>query len=86
MNKIYDIGKKRSIVYGVFMFFVNLFAFGSILAVLWYGGSLVLDNELTVGNLTSFLMYTITMTVGLLSAGGTLNDIISAVGIAEKLF
>ena len=31
-------------------------------------------------------MYTVTMIVGLLSAGGTLNDIISAVGIAEKLF
>jgi ABC-type multidrug transport system fused ATPase/permease subunit len=27
-----------------------------------------------------------TMTVGLLSAGGTLNEIVSAVGIAEKLF
>jgi ABC-type multidrug transport system fused ATPase/permease subunit len=31
-------------------------------------------------------MYTITMTVGMLAAGGTLNEIVSAVGIAEKLF
>ena len=86
MNKIYEIGKKRAFYYGIFMFFSNIFAFGSILAVLWYGGSLVQDHELSVGNLTSFVMYTITMTVGLLSAGGTLTDIISSVGIAEKLF
>ena len=68
------------------MLFVTILSFGSILAVLWYGATLVVDGEITVGNLTSFVMYTVTMAVGLLSAGGTLNDIISAVGIAEKLF
>ena len=31
-------------------------------------------------------MYTLTIAIGLLTAGGTLNDIISAVAIAEKLF
>jgi len=86
MNKIYGIGKERSFIYGIFMFFVTIFSFGSILAVLWYGATLVVDGEITVGNLTSFVMYTVTMSVGLLTAGGTLNDIISAVGIAEKLF
>ena len=68
------------------MLFVTILSFGSILAVLWYGATLVVDGEITVGNLTSFVMYTVTMSVGLLSAGGTLNDIISAVAIAEKLF
>jgi len=86
MTKIYGIGKERSIIYGIFMLAVTILSFGSILAVLWYGATLVIDGELTVGNLTSFVMYTVTMTVGLLSAGGTLNDIISAVGIAENLF
>ena len=86
MNKIYGIGKERSFIYGIFMFFVTIFSFGSILAVLWYGATLVVDGEITVGNLTSFVMYTVTMSVGLLTAGGTLNDIISSVGIAEKLF
>jgi hypothetical protein len=39
--KIFGIGKKKSLLYGFFMCGVNLFAFGSILAVLWYGGTLV---------------------------------------------
>jgi len=60
--------------------------FGSILAVLWYGGILVENNEITIGELTSFVMYTITMATGIVTAGGTLNDIISAVAIAEKIF
>ena len=66
MNKIYGIGKERSFIYGIFMFFVTIFSFGSILAVLWYGATLVVDGEITVGNLTSFIMYTVTMSVGLL--------------------
>ena len=86
MTKIYGIGKERSIIYGIFMLFVTILSFGSILAVLWYGATLVVDGEITVGNLTSYVMYTLTIAIGLLTAGGTLNDIISAVAIAEKLF
>ena len=86
MTKIYGIGKERSIIYGIFMLAATIFLFGSILAVLWYGATLVVDGEITVGNLTSYVMYTLTIAIGLLTAGGTLNDIISAVAIAEKLF
>ena len=68
------------------MLAATIFLFGSILAVLWYGATLVVDGEITVGNLTSYVMYTLTIAIGLLTAGGTLNDIISAVAIAEKLF
>jgi ABC-type multidrug transport system fused ATPase/permease subunit len=29
--------------------------------MVWYGGQLVLDHELTIGQLTSFLFYTVTI-------------------------
>ena len=86
MTKIYGIGKEKSIIYAIWVLASTIFLFGSILVVLWYGATLVVDGELTVGNLTSFVMYTLTIAIGLLTAGGTLNDIISAVAIAEKLF
>ena len=36
--------------------------FGVILAILYYGGTLVIDGELSVGDLSSFVLYTLTMT------------------------
>lgn len=86
MLKIYGIGRSKSILYATFSGSVNILAFGAILSVLWYGGSLVYDGKLSIGNLTSFVMYTVTLSVGLISIGTTLNDIMTAVAVAEKLF
>jgi len=47
---------------------------------------MVLDNKLTTGQLSSFILYTITLSAGLLAVGGVSNMIITAVGISEKLF
>jgi len=52
--------------------------------VLWYGGTMVIDGKLTTGKLSSFVMYAITLSVGILGATGVLNLIITAVGVAEK--
>lgn len=76
-------GRKKSILYGVFIFVTILLGNGAILTVLWYGGEMVLDNKITTGDLTSFVLYTITLSIGVLAGGGMLNIIISAVGIAE---
>lgn len=54
--------------------------------MLWYGGNLVLDGKLSIGNLTSFVMYTITLSVGLVASGSIISVIITAVGVAERLF
>ena len=59
---------------------------GALLCVIWYGGEMVLDNKLTTGQLSSFILYTITLSAGLLAVGGVSNMIITAVGISEKLF
>ena len=44
MVKIYGIGKSKSLLYATFSGSINILAFGAILSVLWYGGSLVYDN------------------------------------------
>jgi ATP-binding cassette subfamily B protein len=63
-------------------------AFGNtlILSILYYGGQLVIEGELTIGDLTSFVLYTITITLGFGSITGILNQTISAMGIAENIF
>lgn len=53
------------------------------LAILWYGGKLTIDEEIDIGDLSSFILYTLTLIMGLISAGNIINVIITAIGIAE---
>ena len=84
--KTYAIGRKRAFLNGSFMGGFSTLAFGAVLGVLWYGGYMVIKDKLSVGELSSFILYTITMSVGLVASGGVLNQMITAVGVAEKLF
>ena len=59
----------------------TIFANTLILVILYFGGSLVMDGSLTIGDLTSFVLYTITLTVGFASVSGIVNQLISAIGI-----
>ena len=64
----------------------TVFANALILIILYFGGSLVIDGQLSIGDLTSFVLYTITLTVGFASVSGILNQLISAIGICEHIF
>jgi len=53
------LAKKRSIVYGAFAGIIMTTAYASLLAVLWYGGKQVLLQNISVGDLLAFVMYTV---------------------------
>jgi ABC-type multidrug transport system fused ATPase/permease subunit len=65
---------------------MTLFANFLILSILYFGGQLVIEDELSIGDLTSFVLYTITLTIGFASLSGILNQTISAIGICEHIF
>lgn len=60
--KAYDIGNKLAILGSTFMSIGIFLGYGVVLAILYYGGILVIEQELTIGDLSSFVLYTITMT------------------------
>lgn len=77
----------RRVNYG--SFFVGIVSFSALGAgslVLWYGGRLVIADELSVGSLTSFLVYTlmVAMSVGALS--DLWIQLARATGAATRLF
>ena len=86
MNVAFQLGRKRAYINGIFSGVFIILGFGSIFLVLWYGGNLVKDQKMTIGDLTSYIMYTITLSVGLMASGGTANSIITALGVAERVF
>lgn len=81
LNQTYDTGKKKHFYYGIMLLITTVFANALILIILYFGGQLVIDGELSIGDLTSFVLYTITLTIGFASISGIINQAISALGI-----
>ena len=65
---------------------ITIFANLLILSILYFGGQLTIDGHLTIGSLASFVLYTVTLTAGFASVYGILNQIVSALGVCERLF
>lgn len=82
----YEVARKRASVAGAFFGGAMFFAFGSAALVLWYGGRLVLADAMTVGELTSFLIYTMLVAFSLGAVAELWTDFMRAAGAAERLF
>jgi subfamily B ATP-binding cassette protein MsbA len=77
---------QRARVRGVFFGMLTLSTFAGITFVLWQGGLLVLEGELTAGALVSFLLYTITIAASIGALAGSFSAYQEAVGAAERVF
>jgi ATP-binding cassette subfamily B protein len=65
---------------------VSMVGLTSVVFIVWYGGTLVIDNELSVGTLTSFLLYVITVAFSVGMLGSLWTDFMSAFGASERIF
>jgi len=77
---------QRARVRGVFFGMLTLSTFGGVTFVLWQGGLLVLEGQLTAGALVSFLLYTITIAASIGALAGSFSAYQEAVGAAERVF
>jgi subfamily B ATP-binding cassette protein MsbA len=77
---------RRARVRGVFFGMLTLSTFAGITFVLWQGGLLVLEGDLTAGSLVSFLLYTITIAASIGALAGSFSAYQEAVGAAERVF
>ncbi|KAL3810192.1 hypothetical protein ACHAXA_001613 [Cyclostephanos tholiformis] len=65
---------------------VHVAANGAVLLVMGYGGTLVLGGELSAGDLTGFLMYSLLMAGNVSSLSGTYAELTKSVSAASRLF
>ncbi len=82
----FSIARMRIRTTGVFMGVASFFGYAAAAAMLWYGGHLVLDGKLSVGGLTSFLVYTIMVGFSLGALSELWADLMKATGAAERVF
>ncbi|MFI5136002.1 MAG: ABC transporter ATP-binding protein, partial [Chitinophagales bacterium] len=58
ISNVVKLALKNARLRGAFASFIIFGLFGSIVMVIWFGARLIQSNEITVGSLTSFIMYT----------------------------
>lgn len=69
-----------------FMGIAMIFGFAAVCFVLWAGGTQVLNGEMTVGDLTQFLLYLMIVAIAVGSLGNLWGDIMAGVGASERIF
>lgn len=86
VERSFTLAKKRALQTSVFMGVASIAGYGSIAAVLWYGGRLVVEGGLSVGELTSFLIYTMLVAFSFSGIAELWADFMRASGAAERVF
>jgi subfamily B ATP-binding cassette protein MsbA len=77
---------ERANVRAVFLGTLTFTTFAGIVLVLWQGGRLVLEGQLTAGSLVSFLLYTVTIAASIGALASSVSVYQEAVGAAERVF
>ncbi|KAI9306166.1 P-loop containing nucleoside triphosphate hydrolase protein [Cunninghamella echinulata] len=86
VRDLYELARKEALASGAFFGGAGLSGNLAILAVLWYGGSLVMENAITIGELTSFMLYTAYVGSSLGGLTSFYSEIMKGMGAAERLF
>lgn len=86
LENSFALSKRKISVIAKFTNLVSIVGFFAVTFIVWYGGKLVIEGELTVGTLTSFLLYVITVAFSVGMLGGLWTDFMSAFGASGRIF
>jgi len=82
----FRVSRRRVRVVAVFIGVMTLAAFGSVSAVLWFGGRMVMAGDLTVGELASFILYTLIVAMSMSALADLWSDFARARGASQRVF
>jgi len=85
MSSVVDFALKAAKFRGAFISFIIFGLFGGIVLVLWYGSSLVANGEMTIGELTAFIIYTTFIGGAVGGMGEVYSKIQKTIGASERL-
>lgn len=86
VDRTRDEGMRRAVARAGLTGAITFAAFGAIVVVLWEGGRLVLEGDLTAGTLVAFLLYAVTIAGAITSLAGFWGNIQEASGAAQRIF
>ena len=77
---------RRALARGGLFGLVTFIAFGGVVAVLWEGGRLVIAQEISAGQLVSFLLYAVTVAAAITALASLWSGFQEAMGAAHRVF
>lgn len=85
LNRVVAVALKAAGFRGAFISFIIFALFGGIVAVMWYGATLVGSGEMSVGDLVSFVLYTTFIGASIAGLGDIYGQVQKAVGSSERV-
>lgn len=85
LDRVVKVAMKAAGYRGAFISFIIFALFGGIVAVMWYGASLVASGEMSVGDLVSFVLYTTFIGGSIAGLGDIYGQIQKAIGSSERV-
>ena len=86
VRKIFGLGKREAFISATFFSTTGMMGNLTILALLYVGGGMVKDGTISIGELTSFLMYTAYAGSSLFGLSSFYSELMKGVGAASRLF
>lgn len=86
IKKIFALGKKEALISATFFSTSGFAGNMTILALLYSGGAMVKNGVISIGDLTSFLMYTAYAGSSLFGVSSFYSELMKGVGAATRLF
>lgn len=86
IKKIFALGRKEAFITATYFSATSMMGNMTILALLYVGGGMVQSGAISIGELTSFLMYTAYAGSSLFGLSGFWSELMKGVGAASRLF
>ena len=86
VKKIFSLGKREALISATFFSTSGLMGNMTIIALLYVGGGMVQSGSISIGDLTSFLMYTAYAGSSLFGLSSFYSELMKGVGAASRLF
>ncbi len=86
VQESFRLAARRALAEGVFQGVAGFGGFGAIALVVWAGGHMVAAGSLSIGDLTAFLLYTLSVAIGLGAVSSLYGDFMKALGASRRVF
>ncbi|KAI1146601.1 P-loop containing nucleoside triphosphate hydrolase protein [Nemania diffusa] len=86
VRKLFNIGKTQALTDARFFTLNGWLGNMIVIGLLWHGGSLVREGFLTLGDLTTFMMYAVYAGTSVIGVTSFLSELMKGVGAATRLF
>lgn len=85
-EEAFQLARTRAKLGALFGGAMSFLSYGAIAVVLWVGSSLVMSGEMSTGDLTAFILYTLMVAFALGVLSSLYGDLMKAVGSSERVF